>query len=369
MTILLRDLEGKEYSVQLVRSLSISVAVGSDGLNITEGVGCNVNGKEDNTLAIRAPDVSNGQGQRVLPPMLNTIRVRLHLIMESLRGRDLHDEIKSWQGAIRVDGQDTGRRMGHYIWEEDGEIMSYQMPRGLKLYLAEEILRGMEEVHSNGVVHNDIKPSNMLVADVHRTPSKPALKCVKIIDFGESEKSGDNLGLVSGTAGYRAPENEKEGRFLVVSRVCMHANNTGYVHKVFACIYASDVCLSHRHKCFCRISNAGKCTSASDMHAVGVSLVELWSGNIWEGAETRGEGFDGMRKEILAGLDKIAKADPTVAKILRRCVSERANNRPSAPNLLQAVKVLRSRTKPTSKKPTSKFIARKGRGWAAAGRL
>merc|ERR1712216_175489 len=101
VTILLRDLEGKEYSVQLVRSLSISVAVGSDGLNITEGVGCNV--KEDNTLAIRAPDVSNGQGQRVLPPMLNTIRVRLHLIMESLRGRDLHDEIKSWQGAIRVD--------------------------------------------------------------------------------------------------------------------------------------------------------------------------------------------------------------------------------------------------------------------------
>jgi serine/threonine protein kinase len=74
----------------------------------------------------------------------------------------------------------------------------------------------------------------------------------------------------------------------------------------------------------------GDCSSASDIYSAGVSLIELWNGGIWAGAQTRGEGSDGMRSEALAALTVIERAEPDVGSILRRMVSLSVSERPSA---------------------------------------
>ena len=84
------------------------------------------------------------------------------------------------------------------------------------------------------------------------------------------------------------------------------------------------------------------------------------SENIWQGAETRGEGYDGMRMELLRALAKIERADPKVARVLRKCVSEKAASRPSARTLLKAMRALR-----TDATPLRRVIVQRGRGWGA----
>ena len=61
------------------------------------------------------------------------------------------------------------------------------------------VLRGLEEVHSTGLIHRDIKPDNVLITSHHR---------VKVGDFGlvratNAEATSD---MIVGTVSYLAPE-------------------------------------------------------------------------------------------------------------------------------------------------------------------
>jgi len=247
------------------------------------------------------------------------IKAKLHLVMEKVDSRgDLHQEITSerWWESIREGGEDTGRRLrGNYTMEDDeGDLFAYTMPRRAKLQLAEEFARGMIELRCSNIVHCDIKPCNVLLVSVpHAKAGKAPAPGLKIIDFGEGNTPEEAEGFVAGTPGYQAPE----------------------------------------------VVDDGLCSFASDMYSTGVSLIELWAGDMWAGADTRGEGYPGQRNEVLAALSKIEKADPKVARVLRRCIAENPAHRPSARQLLKAIKALRA-----DAVPLRKVFALKGRSWA-----
>ena len=76
---------------------------------------------------------------------------------------------------------------------------------------------------------------------------------LKLIDFGEANETIKADRIEVGTPGYMAPE----------------------------------------------VLTDGDCTSSSDVYSAGVTLIEVWHGGLWNGAETRGEGSEGMRREVL----------------------------------------------------------------------
>ena len=77
--------------------------------------------------------------------------------------------------------------------------------------LFEQILDGLEAAHRTGVVHRDLKPDNVMIAEVEEDEERS----VKLLDFGlakfhaDSGRDNTNLtlpGFVIGTLAYMAPE-------------------------------------------------------------------------------------------------------------------------------------------------------------------
>jgi methylthioribose-1-phosphate isomerase len=67
-----------------------------------------------------------------------------------------------------------------------------------------------------------------------------------------------------------------------------------------------------------------------------------------------------MRHELLQALAKVERADPKMGRLMRRCISETAKSRPTARQLLKAIKAVQAQSK-----PLVKAIAFRGRGWVA----
>lgn len=69
--------------------------------------------------------------------------------------------------------------------------------------VAAEVAHGLEVLHRGGVVHGDLKPSNLLVAP--GGDADPLPRAVRLVDFGLASVLGGGAGH-RGTAGFAAPE-------------------------------------------------------------------------------------------------------------------------------------------------------------------
>jgi non-specific serine/threonine protein kinase len=184
---------------------------------------------------------------------------------------DLYDHINSkvyWEKNYDNKG---------YCFKRGYIYKRYIMPQSEKIQITKSFLEAVEEIHSKrvGIVHGDIKTNNLLLDKQDN---------IKLIDFGASIFSEENDGLCKtdwnhGTLGYSSPEDT--------------------YHNLL-----------------------GK---ASDIYSLGVSLIEVWSGSIWED----GHDFQTCRNEVLRSLRLIEKNDKEIGTILRKMVSVNSKKRPN----------------------------------------
>jgi len=77
------------------------------------------------------------------------------------------------------------------------------------LHIAREMLLGLDRLHFEGIIHRDVKPFNVMLAEDEGGPGR-----VKLIDFGLSKLRGEKFdghkGMVVGSPYYTAPEQEAD---------------------------------------------------------------------------------------------------------------------------------------------------------------
>jgi len=145
---------------------------------------------------------------------LKTMRLDVH-------GLDAQEMVRRFQNEARAAGvlnhpnivtiYDAGEEDGiFYIAMEfiEGttlhELLAEKrvLPTDEVVQIARQICRGLDYAHSNGIVHRDVKPANIMLM-----PNGT----VKIMDFGIAKSGGQvtNTGQVLGTPNYMAPEQVK----------------------------------------------------------------------------------------------------------------------------------------------------------------
>ncbi len=145
---------------------------------------------------------------------LKTMRLDVH-------GLDAQEMVRRFQNEARAAGvlnhpnivtiYDAGEEDGiFYIAMEfiEGttlhELLAEKrvLPTDEVVQISRQICRGLDYAHSNGIVHRDVKPANIMLM-----PNGT----VKIMDFGIAKSGGQvtNTGQVLGTPNYMAPEQVK----------------------------------------------------------------------------------------------------------------------------------------------------------------
>lgn len=156
----------------------------------------------------------------------------------------------------------------------------YTVDRSLKLCIVKNIIESLKEIHHVDIVHGDIKTNNIII--------NSSTGDVKIIDFGAALFIEDNRKYMAtdwthGTLGYRAPEED----------------------------------------------NSNLLGKSSDIYSLGVTIIEVWTGDIWYS----GESFKHCRNEVLKSLRVIEKHEKNLGSILRKCLNMDSARRPTIQKL------------------------------------
>ncbi|GLV41799.1 pancreatic eIF-2alpha kinase [Carabus blaptoides fortunei] len=155
--------------------------------------------------------------------------------------------------------------------------------REMILKILQQILRGIQYIHSKGIVHHDIKPSNIFIQ------VDGANLCVQLGDFGLAcPLQSTRHSLAFGTKLYAAPE-----------------------------------------------QLAGKCNPKSDMYSLGIVLLELVE--TFSTDMERVHHITELRKGRLSS--QLSAHEPQLTHIISQLVSRQVNTRPTARELLERLTV------------------------------
>jgi serine/threonine protein kinase/formylglycine-generating enzyme required for sulfatase activity len=157
-------------------------------------------------------------------------RVAIKLIKPGMDSRSLVARFRQEQQALALMQHDgiakvhdvgtTERGQPYFVMElvEGVPLHQYCDCRRLalrqRLSLVQQVCAAVTHAHQKGVVHRDLKPGNILVAENNGAPQ------VKVIDFGLAKALGDKLtdatlhtefGRMVGTPEYMAPEQAETG--------------------------------------------------------------------------------------------------------------------------------------------------------------
>ena len=160
------------------------------------------------------------------------------------------------------------------------------LPVRTTLECAGQVVAGLRAAHEKGIVHRDLKPENLFVT---------AEGAVKILDFGIAKQSpidplpGDgplepaatHPGQVLGTVGYMSPEQVR----------------------------------------------AAPVDARADMFSFGAVLAEMLSGQRPFHRDSGAETLAAILRDPPAGLDEAEEVFPTLARIARRCLEKRPEDR------------------------------------------
>jgi len=208
----------------------------------------------------------------------------IYIIMEKLN-TDLYKYIQDenfWTSSRKYGNQLHPKPETKFVVfnNEDRLHWCYHMPLSKKKKITLSILSAVRELHIQKIVHADIKSNNM---GYHYSNG---IQIIKLFDFGASIDMEDyqevTIEHVLGTEGYRAPEQDE-----------------------------------------------GTLSYSSDVYSMGITIIELWNGDIWG----EGEGFKKCRNEVLYGLRKIEKENKPFGTYLRKCVHVQPQKRPTIKNM------------------------------------
>jgi serine/threonine protein kinase len=176
----------------------------------------------------------------------------------------------------------------------DGLIFAGSLDLDLSLSLALQLCDVVDHLHAHGIIHRDIKPANILVTDTGN---------LKLVDFGLARRLDDlakRITRVSGTPAYMSPEQ-------------------------FA---------------------GGSITRASDIYQLGVTLFELFSGQL------PFSGGDMLFAHVFStppSISTLVELPPKLARVIDDCLSKDPVGRPvSAEAIARIVAAsIRTRTVPS----------------------
>lgn len=154
----------------------------------------------------------------------------------------------------------------------------YNLDRDYKIHLTESMCKALKTLHDKNIVHCDLKPNNMILVDDE----------IILIDFGVARNLYDKKIIVTdedmGTLGY-----------------------------------------------MCEELGFGICSKKSDIFSLGICILELWVGEIWQ----EGNNYEECRKEVLNSLKYFESKEKELGKIIRKCVLKNPKKRPYIQTILK----------------------------------
>ena len=192
-----------------------------------------------------------------------------YLILKDYGGQgDLCDIIKNEKYWFKYN---NNLNLNDYYYKFRDTEWKYNMNRNFKLQCTKSLCESIKQLHDNNIVHCDLKPNNILFINDK----------IIIIDFGAS-------------------------RFLDKEKVIITEEDMGTLGYM------------------CEELQFGICSEKSDIYSLGICILELWVGEIWQ----EGNNYKECRKEALNSLKYLESKEKELSKIIKKCILKDTKKRP-----------------------------------------